>query len=301
MPTSGFKRLRVSDFSLAGQTEEITSDVKLPNSRIQSKGDAGAESSSGNLETEFFIDEVDMFLKAMMLDGTSDAKSFKLGSTQQTFTFIEVGYQGDEPTYEVFTGVQVGSATLTFELDSKVKVSLSLVGQNNPTIIKEGDDEDVDAVIASATDFVDASAKPTKSFNTRNGAISIVAGNGEFSDTKNYSDLVRSVSITINQNPDSTGALFQTKSIDNSLGDEAIDGTIEVWNPQDNRTVGLYNSAKSWADDVVVTIKLGEEVYTVSLKVSLKTPTKSKDGNKRAFSIPFQAYDAKDGFAIVKA
>lgn len=295
MPTTGYKKLRVSDFTLAGQTEEITSDVKLPNSRIQSKGDAGAESSNGDLSSEWFITEVDPFLKAGMLDATNGSP-FKLGSTQKYFTFIKEFYQGNTKAYQVFTGVQIGSVNFNFELNSKVKLTFSLIGLDNPDIIISGDDdfETVAGYCDGATEY------NTKSYNTRKGAISIIADG--IVDTKNFSDVVRSVAFTINQNPDGTGALFQTKNIDSSLGDESIEGSVEVWNTQDNRTVALRNGAKNWLDDVAIKITLeGDTNYVIDLKVSLKTPADSADGNKLAFNIPFQVYDAVDGLKITKS
>lgn len=299
MATSGYKKLRVSDFSLQGETEEITSDVKLPNSRIQSKGDAGTESSSGSLSTEWFIDEVDDFLKASMLS-TQDSFPVTLGSEQTYFTFIKEYYQGANKAYEVFTGVQVGQASITFELKSKVKLTFNLNGDNNPDILTSGAD------FTRVKNFCEtATGWETKSYNTLKGMVGIEATNGEF--TGDFSALVRSLSYGVNQNLDSTSALFQKKAIDNSLGDETIDGTIEVWNTQDNKTVGLRNSAKKWVDDVKLTVTMseneedtdGDTKYTVELTVSLKTPTESKDGNKLAFSIPFQVYNA-DGLTVSK-
>lgn len=301
MPLTGYKRLRVSDFTLAGQTEEITSDVKLPNSRIQAKGDAGAESSNGNLDTEWFINEVDPFIKGAMLDETSGSP-FVLGATQKTYTFIKEFYQGANKAYQVFTGVQIGSMTATFELNSKAKLSFSLLGLDNPDILTSGEEFTTVKEICESNDESVCAEYNTKSYNTRKGAIAITGTGITDSANKNFADVVRSVSFTINQNPDGTGALFQTKNIDSSLGDESIDGSVEVWNTQDNRTVALRNSAKNWLDDVAINITLdGETDYVIALKVSLKTPSDSADGNKLAFNIPFQVYDAKNGLKITKS
>ena len=305
MATTGYKRLRLSDFTLDGATDEITSDVKLPDSRIQSKGDAGTESSSGDLSTEWFIDEVDDLLKAVMLDDDGDFPA-KLGKVQTYFTFIKAYYQGNAPVYQVFTGVQVGQVKATFEIGAKVTLQFSLNGMDNPPILQSGDDvyATVKGYCDDATDYVDEDGKLTKSYNTLKGSIS-VKKDGEIADQ--YGALIRSFNFTINQNPDSTGALFQVKAIDNSLGDEQIDGTIEVWNPQDNKAVALRNKAKDWTDDVEIEIvlkknlisKTGDTEYTLKMNTSLKTPTESKDGNKLAFSIPFQVYDA-NGMTVEK-
>lgn len=306
MATSGYKRLRCSDFTLEGETEEITSDVKLPDSRIQSKGDAGTESSSGDMSSEWFIDESDMFLRAGMLDA-SEVYPIALGKEQTYFTFIKAYYQGNKPVYQVFTGVQVGQIQFTYEIGQKVKLQYSLKGMDNPPILQSGDTQysTVAELCEEATDFVDEDGKLTKSYNTLKGAIQVVSNGGDF--TGDFSALIRSLSFSINQNPDSTSALFQVKAIDNSLGDEQIEGTIEVWNPQDNASVSLRNKAKDWTDDVAIIVKMkknlvsktGDTEYTVKLNTSLKTPTESKDGNKLAFSIPFQVYDS-DGMTIEK-
>lgn len=299
MATSGYKKLRVSDFSLQGATEEITSDVVLPNSRIKSKGDAGTQSSSGSMSTEFFPDEIDDFLLASLLDSDSSLPA-TLGSTQTYFTFIKEYYQGSAPVYQVFTGVQVGQLQLTFEISSKVKVDLSLNGVDNPDILVSGSEyTKVKGYCNGATSY------NTKSYNTLKGAISITASDGEF--TGDFSALVKSCSLSVNQNPESTGALFQTKAIDSSLGDEVIDGSLDIWNTQDNAVVGLRNSAKQWVDGVQVEITLAENLedktddkkYTISMRVSLKTPSETKDGNKLSFSIPYQVYDS-DGLTISK-
>lgn len=299
MATSGYKKLRVSDFSLQGATEEITSDVVLPNSRIKSKGDAGTQSSSGSLSTEFFPDEIDDFLLASLLDSDSSLPA-SLGSTQTYFTFIKEYYQGSSPVYQVFTGVQVGQMQLSFEISSKVKVDLSLSGVDNPDILTTGATYNtVKGYCTSATSY------STKSYNTLKGAISITASNSEF--TGDFSALVKSCSLSVNQNPESTGALFQTKAIDSSLGDEVIDGSLDIWNTQDNVVVGLRNSATQWVDNVAIEVTLaenltdvtGDKKYTISITASLKTPSETKDGNKLSFSIPYQVYNS-NGLTISK-
>lgn len=302
IPTgASWKKLRTSDFTLEGQTEEITSDVKLPNSRIQAKGDAGTQSSSGNLNTEFYPEEINDFIKASMLSVDDfDEGAVKLGNTQQTFCFIKEYYQGSHKAYQVFCGVQIGQMQLTFEIKAKVGVSFGLVGvDNNPILTDESEGEEATLYTKVAGYCASADKWETKSYNTLKGAILI--SHAELS--KDYSNLVRSVALNINQNPDSTFAVFTKKAIDSSLGDEQIDGSVEIWNTQDNKVVELRNKALEWLDDVNIAITLGEGEdvkYVIGIKASLKTPTESKDGNKLAFNIPIQVYNETEGLVVTK-
>lgn len=84
------KPYRLSDNSVVGTAEEIDSDVKLPETRIQSIPETGSESSSGNLESEWNIDEQDELLASVMCsswkdDGEkSETTSYEVAETQPT-------------------------------------------------------------------------------------------------------------------------------------------------------------------------------------------------------------------------
>lgn len=282
-------KCQFSDFSLAGATQEINSDVIIPDARLPSKGDAGAQSSSGTWATEWIPDEIDPFLKAVMLDATTSETSFALGNTQQYFTFIKEYYQGSAKVYEVFEGVQIGAMSATFDVNSKVKVSFELTGKNNPKTLTATEFAELDYDLSTAT------GGTGKSYNTLKGAIAITG--------YNVNDIVRTATFSINQNPEATYSLFQSEATDQSLGNENIDGTFEVWNLQNNKSVALKNDAQDWKDNVSISITVGntdETQYTITFVATLKTPAESKDGNKLASSIPFSVHSIS-GMSISKS
>lgn len=76
-----FKPYRLSDNTVVGTAEEIDSNVKLPETRIQSIPETGSESSSGNLECEWNIDEQDDLLASVMCSKWENGESEKSTST----------------------------------------------------------------------------------------------------------------------------------------------------------------------------------------------------------------------------
>lgn len=303
--TDGFKPVRCSDCDISGNTEEITSDVVLPESRIQAMGDAGKTSCEGNLSTEFYADEIDDFLKASILakdwqavesdkDGYT-AKKISMGygseankAVQRFFTFVKKYHQG-EKTFERFEDVTIGQMQLAFELNSKVKATFSLMGSNNPT-------EDVVDPMDSVGEML-----KTKSYNTRKGSI-LVADTVEGLIPSAENKQVRSIALSVNQNPESTDGMFQTKAIDSSLGNEVITGNLDIWNTQDRYTREIFNKAKEWAEKYIrITLDRDEStIYQIDIHATLKTPERSKDGNKLSVNVPFQVYDEQNGVVITK-
>jgi len=293
--------LRASDCTLAGNTAEISSDVVLPNSRIKSQGDAGGTSCSGDLTTELFIDEVDDFLQAVMLsDGWVDATTdyndergtayasvtkLTLGNTQNYFRVVKEYYQGSK-TYEEFKKVQIGEMQANFPLNSKVGMTFSMVGVNDP---QETDVSPLGEPDATLT---------TKSYTTRQGSIKIGDTVAGASENKQASAL----NLTISQNPEATDALFQTEAIDSSLGDEVINGSLTLYNTQDKATMAMYNDAKLWNEKMVV-IELDRGTgthYEFDIHATFKAPTRASDGNKLTVSLPFEVYDESNGVVIYK-
>lgn len=107
------KPYRLSDNTVVGTAEEIESSVKLPETRIQSVPETGSESSSGNLEGEWNIDEQDDLLASVMCseweEGESTTKtSYEVAETQP----IESTFSEDE-YYVVSKGTYTKAESFT--------------------------------------------------------------------------------------------------------------------------------------------------------------------------------------------
>ena len=91
---------------------------------------------------------------------------------------------------------------------------------------------------------------------------------------------------------------MEEESIENSLGNFDITGTLDVYNVDD---IGheLYNDAVEGKDKVFQvrvqrTVNGVTTSYTLTLNVHLGAPTKSRNGNKLQFAIPLTMNDDKD-------
>ena len=73
---------RVSDNSIAGTAEEISSDIILPDSRIPSTPEVGTESNAGDISTEWNVDGEQDDLLAGAFCGTWN----NVSATKQTLT-----------------------------------------------------------------------------------------------------------------------------------------------------------------------------------------------------------------------
>jgi hypothetical protein len=107
------------------------------------------------------------------------------------------------------------------------------------------------------------------------------------------------MNLSINNNMESTPALFETEAIEQSLGDLEITGTLNEF-----FTDGLlYNAAKE-GDSKKLEIQLTRTVdskttkLTIYVNAGLQAPAESGD-KKYSHAIPFKVYGA-DGFKIIK-
>ena len=248
-----------------------------------------------------FIDEADDFFEAVMLsDGWVDAttdyndergtsyssvKKLKLGQKQHYFRFVKEYYQGTK-TYEEFNKVQVGEMQASFALNSKVGLTFSLIGVNDPQ-------ETAVSPLGTPDETM-----TTKSYTTRQGSIKI--GNTVAGATENKQ--ASAMNLTISQNPEATDALFQTEAIDSSLGDEVINGSLTLYNTQDAATMAMFNEAKSWTEKWLVTElnRNNGTRYEFDIHATFKAPERPKDGNKLTVNLPFEVYDETDGVILYK-
>ena len=288
---------RVSDNSVVGTAEEITSDIILPDSRIPSTPEIGSESNAGDMATEWNIDEQDDLFEGVFNDvwDTTDwdsedntgTKVLTLGDTTKSFLLLK-HYPQTPAQFQLFEKVFVNQVSMDFATDSFVKLTWNLMGSNNPQKVNSQPSYNDGTNTRSLTL---GDKLTTKSFLTKTGWLKI-------GDTLGTLAAVRqspSMQITINNNLERTPALFEEESIENSLGDFVIDGNIDIYNV-DALGTSLYNDAVAGKDKVIqvnVERQIGDikYQYILTMDVHLKAPTESKNGNKLQFSVGFQVND----------
>lgn len=216
----------------------------------------------------------------------SGMKQLALGNTRRTFSEIRKYYQ--EPVaYRWYKGLMVDQLKFDFQLKSKVKLTFSMKGSNNPAETKT----------LPVTGATFAAAGTTKSFTTMSGFVKLGGTIDALAENKQSSGC----DLTINNSGETTDGLFQTEAIDSSLGDLIVSGNIGVWNSD---ITTLQNEAKEWSEKVIQiechrTVGGVTTTYMIQMTARLKTPTDSKDGNKLKLSIPYQVY-GKDNIKVVK-
>ena len=288
---------RVSDNSVAGTAEEISSDIILPDSRIPSTPEIGTESNAGDIATEWNVDgeQDDLFAGAFCNDWEEDEEApsgterstLTLGDAVKAFLMVKK-YPQTPLAWQMFTKQYVNQVTMDFATDAFVKLTWNLMGSNNPKkVFSEPSTYDT-RTLSYGT------ALTGKSFLTKTGWL-------KYGDSTGNLEQVRqspSMNITINNNLERTPALFEEESIENSLGDFVIEGSFDVYNV-DNLGHTIYNDAVD-GKDKVLQVKVEREVngttysYILTLNVHLGAPTESKNGNKLQFSVPFKVNSNAD-------
>ena len=290
------KAMRVSDNSVTGTAEEITSDVIIPETRIPSTPEIGSASNSGDITTEWNIDEQDDLFEAVfcstwgeeVTEDDTTTKELTLGTAVNSFTMVKK-YPQSPVAWQKYTKEFVNQLSMDFATDSFVKLTWNLMGSNNPEKVTS----------EPLSTMVYDEPLTTKSFLTREGWL-------KYGNSVNSLTQLRqcpSLNITINNKMERTPALFEDESIENSLGDFVIDGSFDVYNVDDIATQ-IYNDAVAGADKVLqvkVQRKVGDVTtsYTLTMNVHLKAPSESKNGNKLQFSVGFQV-NAKTDLKLVK-
>ena len=282
--------MRKADCTLVGETEKLQSDVKLPESRVQGSPEVGGQSSSGDVSTEWNIDEQDDWIAAVLCndweDGGSGEKTLTLGDKRTTFSMLKK-YKQAPVEYQLYTGVQINQLKIDFETNSFVKLVFSLMGADDP--LKKASDPITGAVYKDPM--------TTKAFTTRKGFLKIGDTEGTVVANRQCSNL----SITINNNMENTPALFEEKSIEQSLGDFVLSGWFDVYN---SNNMQFYNDAVSGADkfvqvEVERTVGAQTTKYRIDMKVHLDGVSEAKDGNKLKYTVNFTMNTA-DGIKITK-
>lgn len=283
---------RVSDNSVAGTAEEITSDIILPDSRIPSTPEVGTESNAGDIVTEWNVDgeQDDLFAGVFCNNWVTESaskKSLTLGDAVKSFLMVKK-YPQTPVAWQMYEKQFINQLTMDFATDAFVKLTWNLMGSNNPPkIFTEPDEYDEHSLTYE-------NPLTGKSFLTKKGCL-------KYGDSVNSLTQIRqspSMNISINNNLERTPALFEDESIENSLGDFLVDGSFDVYNVDD---LGhqIYNDAVA-GKDKVLQVKVERTVgdtttsYTLTLNVHLKAPSESKNGNKLQFSVGFQVNAVTD-------
>lgn len=289
-------RVDLAGTNIAGTAEEITSDIILPESRIPSTPEVGTKSNSGDMPTEWNIDEQDdlfegVFCGEWQTDKSNpNKKTLTLGDEVKSFSLLK--YYAQKPqAWQLFVNEYINQLTIDFATDSFVKLTWNVMGANNPKKVFEDP-------LASKKAVYKPSLR-TKSYLTKTGFLKI----GDSIETLAPLRQCPSMNITINNNLERTPALFEDDSIENSLGNFDVSGTLDVYNVDD---IGheLYNDAVD-GKDKVIQIQLSRAVngvttsYTLTLNVHLSAPTESRNGNKLQFSVGFTLNDDED-LSLVK-
>ena len=287
-------RIDMSGTSLAGTAEEISSDIILPDTRIPSTPEVGTESNSGDIPTEWNIDEQDDLFAAAFCSAWETInikkKTLTLGDVVNSFSILKK-YPQTPVAWQLFTKEFVNSLTMDFATDAFVKLTWNLMGSNNPQKVF------VDPLTLKSPVYEDP--LKTKSFLTKKGWLKLGDSVAELVAVRQSP----SMNITINNNLERTPALFEEESIENSLGNFDVSGTFDVYNVDD---LGhqIYNDAVAGKDKVLQvrvqrTVGTVTTSYTLTLNVHLGAPTESRNGNKLQFSVPFTLNDDTD-LSLVK-
>ena len=277
---------------ITGTAEEIESDILVPDTRIPSTPELGSESNSGDINTEWNIDEQDEWFAGVFCGEwkqdpeNQNRKTLTLGDTVKSFSFFEK-FPQTPVAWKHFKHEFLNQLTMDFATDSFVKLTWNFMGANNPKKMSDFPIADVTPTFKPAL--------TTKSFLTKGDMWLKVGESVESLESLRQSP---SVSITINNNLERTPALGEDESIENSLGDFVIEGSMDVYDV-DDKGHNLYNDAVDGKDKVIqvsVSRKVGERTtrYTLTLNAHFSSPTQSRNGNKYQFSIPFKVNDVKD-------
>lgn len=294
--------MRVGENGIVGAIEEIASEIKIPDTRIPSESETGTESSSGDISTEWNIDEQDDWLASVMCsewqdvdhpdDDTVTEKRLELGTKKDVYGMIKK-YPQEPVEWKYYKGLQLNQLSIDMSLNSFVKMNWSWLGGNYPLPTT---DDPVDTM----TNVDYGTALTTKSFKTLEGSFKM----GDSED--NLPIAIRQASVfnlTINNNKERTDALFETEAIEMSDGDFVVEGSFDIWKA-DQLAIDMEKYAvegtKKWfsitVSRVVGNVKTS---YEIKLYAKVKTPSESKDGNKLKTTINYSVHD-KNAIRITK-
>ena len=296
--------MRFSDNGVTGETDTIEDDTLLPESRVKAIPETGTSKNAGDLKTKWNVDEQDALLAAVMCGewtnavisqeeqeaGVTSKKELVLGEAVHQFTMVNKWPQAPVE-YQVLTHEQINSLTIAFALKSLVSMTWNLMGSNNPPKVTENPFPNAEI----------QDALTTRAMKTLDGAIQIGMSIGSLVKNRQIDDM----NVSINNNKESTDALYEPEAVEQSDGDFQVTGDFRVLN---SGAVAreLYNASlagekryikiSNWRQDDITGIKTQ---YDLLLHVHLDKATSSKDGNKFKYQVTW-TMDGADGIKFTK-
>lgn len=278
----------------------------LPDSRIKSIPETGGESNSGDVSTEWNIDEQDDWFASVLCSEWKNedydestglgTKSVELGTKRQTYRFIKK-YSQEPVEWQSFKNEQLNQLQISLAVNSFAKLTWSFMGANHPKIETENP-------ITSLENVSYGEASTTKSFKTLEGYLYIGDETSGFDKSKMTQNRQSSdFSLTINNNMEKTDALFETEAIEQSLGDFEVSGSMDVYKSGDFSRV-LNNDAIDGKEKYILAAverTVGDKKYTYEIRLiaHLDSSSESKDGNKLKNTINYTV-GRVDGLKILK-
>ena len=178
-------------------------------------------------------------------------------------------YTQNPAKYQLFRGMKVNQLTMNCDIDSFVKLSWDLMGTNNP--------EKVDVSPVSLVNALDMFK--TKSLTTMKGALKVNGIPNRQSST---------FELTINNNMESTQALFEREAIESSLGDLEITGSVTEY----FTTGELYNRAingEKTPIEISFFDELSKSEYKFEIMTKFSAPTEDGD-SKLSHTLAFNTF-----------
>ena len=223
--------------------------------------------------------------------GVTEVKALRMGDNRSTFSLIKK-YTQSPVEYQHFKNEQVNQLTVNMPLKSFVTMNWSFMGANHPKT------ETTDP-LTNVTNASYETASTTKAFKTLEGYFKIGDSFDSFENCRQASNFT----LSINNNMESTSALFEKEAIEQSLGDFEVTGSFDIYKAGDFSRV-LENEAiegKEKAIKVVVSRTEGNvnTSYAINITCNLDGCTESKDGNKLKNTISFSV-GKSNGLEITK-
>jgi hypothetical protein len=292
--TPELQALRNVSCSLEGSYETIQSDTKLPG-RNPSKNHRGTDANAGDLVVNFAPLEHDKLLEAVLCseegfvkntalsDSDTNVYDMVIGNKQRSFALLKE-YTQEPKLYQLFRGLQINTAAISFTISAVVKMTFGLMGANNPEL---EDDAPIDMTDKLA-------ALTTEEFITLQGSAKFKGPDDPV--PVEYIDYV-DINLNINNNMADLKGLFQKESIDKSLGMLDITGTINEY-VKDGKLYNLAKQGKGGELHITVYSEPDDVEYEFILQISFDNSTLSGD-TQLQYALPFTTY-GEDRFIIRK-
>lgn len=256
-PTLTALRFNNTNLKQASDTkvsEEIRTDRQIPDiirMGARAIGDIGAELSYGTFDT----------LLESLMQGAWTTNVLSNGSTRKSLT-IEKSINESTPYYELFKGMEVGSARFNFAVNEIVTLTLSLMGKH------------AGASASSVTGSAITAAPTGPVMNCNSGITAITEGGGALAQ-------VLSISLNVDNGSRFKHELGNTQPIELGYARHLVSGELRAY----FQNVTLYNKyLNNTASSLAWTVSDGTSSYAFSLPAieymdgaELETPGSDQD------------------------